>query len=114
MDERFTGPTLVFVNSTDNELLIEPTCCGEKLRILAESAKPALKMVSCNCAECEEDPETPLTVTGRLPPGVENWLVMVMVELAALDPGTTLSGDKLQGALAGSPEQERETGCGNI
>lgn len=114
MEERLTGPTLVFVNTTDNEPLVEPTGWEGKLRILAESVKPALKMVSCNGAECEENVEIPVIVTRKLPPGVENWLAMVMIELAPLAPGTTLSGEKLQVALAGSPEQESDTGFGKL
>jgi hypothetical protein len=56
------------------------------------------------------EPDTPVTVTGKTPPGVPAWLVlMVMVDVATFNPGTTFTGEKLHVELFGSPAQDSET-----
>jgi hypothetical protein len=51
-------------------------------------------------------------VTEYMPPGVRNWLAMVIVELAPAEPGWTVTGEKLQVAEFGTPAQDKETAYG--
>jgi hypothetical protein len=111
IDESGTGPTLVLVNVTFIAPL-EPTGCKLKLSAGAESVKPGLVMVTDNWAECDSEPEVPVMLTGNVPPTNDAGLLIVRVETAPLDPGTTLAGEKLQVPLAGSPAQDSTTELG--
>ena len=65
-------------------------------------------IVNCTWEERFKLPETPVTVTVKLPTGVlALFVVTVMTEEPPLLPGVTLSGANAQKEAEGSPEQER-------
>jgi len=111
IEEMFTGATFEFVRVRVCGELLEPTTCPGKTKDVADNEATGLRIANCNCAEWTSvEPDTPVTVTGKTPPGVPAWLVlMVMVDVATFDPGTTFAGEKLHVELFGSPAQDNET-----
>src|SRR6266481_7562934 len=91
IEEMFTGATFEFVRVRVCGELLEPTTCPGKTKDVADNEATGLRIANCNCAEWTSvEPDTPVTVTGKTPPGVPAWLVlMVMVDVATFDPGTT-------------------------
>ena len=84
----FISPVLVLASVTAETALREPTVWGEKLRDVGDRVMPGLSILSGICMECTQPfAEVPVMVTEYMPPGVRNWLAMVIVELAPADPG---------------------------
>ena len=110
IDEKFTVPTFVFVRVTVCAALCVPTGRLPKARDTADKVTPGLRIVNCKLAEwVSVEPNIPVTVTGKTPPGVPTWVLIVIIDVTMLVPVVTLGGEKLQVDILGSPAQERET-----
>ena len=71
IDEKFTVPTFVFVRITVCAALCDPTGRLPKAKDIADKVTPGLRIVNCKVAEwVNVEPNVPVTVTGKTPPGV--------------------------------------------